>query len=156
MSRLDNIRSLASQAGQTIYSGATVVASVSKEKGRKAYATAAVAASAGRSTLETRLKQVQTSSTYKTVKQKLWSKNGSPTAEEPVQFASTEKEYYKVDPTTIVKRSKSNRDVLKSERPPKLTRSATSMDIRPASREQPAKATHDSNGKRLASQEVEF
>ncbi|CAK4619873.1 unnamed protein product [Aphanomyces euteiches] len=136
MSHLDSIRSLANQAGQTMTlvaavgkEKATRAASVGKEKGLKAYAHAAVAASAGRSTLENRLKQVQTSSTYQNVKQRLWSKSSSGSSQptDSVHFASTEKEYYKVDPSkVVVQRSNSSRRVNKSQ--PSLKRSAKSVE----------------------------
>ncbi|RLO05641.1 hypothetical protein DYB28_009723 [Aphanomyces astaci] len=178
MSRLENFRSIANQAGQTMYAGASLAASVSKEKaslvasvgkekGLKAYSHAAVAASAGRTTLETRIKKVQTSSTFKTVKQRLWSKSGRPQPESddvvpPVAFASTEKEYYKVDPSTVLKRSQSSRGVKskKAARPsqavaaaPVLKRSVSSVETGSAD----LRRRHGSGSKtRSPPQEVEF
>ncbi|ETV93000.1 hypothetical protein H310_12838 [Aphanomyces invadans] len=147
MSRLETFRSMANQAGQTMYAGAslaasvgkekaTLVASVGKEKGLKVYSHAAVAASAGRSTLETRIKQVKSSSPFKKVKQRLWSKSDTQSEVDvaPVAFASTEKEYYKVDPSTVVKRSQSSRgprnkkDARSTKHAPALTRSASNIE----------------------------
>ncbi|EQC34401.1 hypothetical protein SDRG_08171 [Saprolegnia diclina VS20] len=149
MNRMDSLRSMATSAGSMARTtastagslassamlGAKVAAPVIKEKGKYVCTQAGVAASMGKSTLESKLKKVQKSSTYQNLRQRLptWTpgtKGGDDAGAQ--NFASTEKEYFKMDPAAAkqqMRRSKSERRTSSkdSAKPRSLARTTTTV-----------------------------
>ncbi|OQS01402.1 hypothetical protein ACHHYP_01079 [Achlya hypogyna] len=147
MNRMDSLRSMATSAGSmarstastassmastaslTVMIGAKTAAPVIKEKGKYVCTQAGVAASIGKSTLNSKFKKVQSSSTYQNLRQRLPAWSPAKPAEEPQNFASTEKEYFKMDPAQAkqLRRSKSERRNKTETAKPALARTTTTV-----------------------------
>ncbi|OQS00702.1 hypothetical protein THRCLA_05885 [Thraustotheca clavata] len=117
-------RSTASSAGTMAMLGAKTAAPVIKEKGKYVCVQAGVAASIGKSTLESKLRKVQRSNAYQNLRQRLPAWNSKQTTEAEPAFAATEKEYFKVDPSKL-RRSTSER---RKKEKHQLQRAATTVN----------------------------